>query len=147
MRYIAFTLTTCLLMLSHPALAEQKVKAGHYELHYNTFPSTFLAKEIANTYQIVRSKNRGIVSISVLNTQTNPPSAVEADVKIQANNLLNQNKEIKMFKIVEENAAVYYLGTFALNDQEDVNFSITATPATAPDVDLEVSFSREFFTD
>lgn len=147
MKTFCMPLLTCLLLLTTTSQAEQKVKAGHYELHYNTFPSTFLAKEIANTYQIVRSKNRGIVSISVLDTRVSPPTAVEADVDIQANNLLNQNKEIKIFKIVEENEAVYYLGTFALNDQEDVNFSITAEPTGAPDVNLEVSFAREFFTD
>lgn len=147
MNKIALALISCMLLYTQTGLAEQKVKAGHYELHYNTFPSTFLAKEIANTYQIVRSKNRGIVSISVLNTKTNPPAAVEAKVEIQANNLLNQNKDIKLFKIVEENEAVYYLGTFALNDQEDVNFNISAKPAGDPDVELVVSFSREFFTD
>jgi hypothetical protein len=138
---------TGFMLLATTSHAEQKVKVGHYELHYNTFPSTFLAKDIANTYQIVRSKNRGIVSVSVLNTSADSPEAVEAEVSIEANNLLNQNKEIKIFKIVEENQAVYYLGTFALNDQEDVNFSISAKPATDPDVELTVSFAREFFTD
>ena len=147
MKILTTTIMTCLLMFAQTGWAEQKVKAGHYELHYNTFPSTFLAKEIANTYQIVRSKNRGIISVSVLNTRNTPATAVEANVDIQANNLLNQNKEIKLFKIVEENEAVYYLGTFALNNQEDVNFNITAKPIADEDIELNVKFSREFFTD
>ena len=126
--------------------AEQKVSMGQYELHYNTFPSTFLSKEIANTYQIQRSKNRGVISISVIDTSAQPPAAIEADIKISAKNLLNQSKDITLFKIVEENKAIYYLGTFSMNNQEDVNFNITATPV-GTDQNIEVLFSREFFTD
>ena len=125
--------------------AEQKVSAGHYELHYNTFPSTFLSAEIANRHQITRSKNRGLISISVIDTSQEPPTAVAANIELKANNILNQNKEIELFQIVEENKAIYYLGSFALNDQEDVNFKITATPIDS-DVKLSVKFSREFFT-
>ncbi|WP_223787844.1 DUF4426 domain-containing protein [Marinicella meishanensis] len=134
------------LFMATAVVAEQKVTQGHFELHYNTFPSTFLAKEIANTYQITRSKNRGIVSISVLDKSSNPPLALEAKITISAKNLLNQTKEIKLHKITEENQAVYYLGSFALNNQEDVNFSITAQP-NGSDEKLSVQFSREFYTD
>ena len=135
-----------LLSLAFTSAAEQKTTQGNYELHYNTFPSTFLSKDIANTYQITRSKNRGIVSISVLNTSQTPPKALEADITIVAKNLLNQNKDVKLIKITEENLAVYYLGTFSLNNQEDVNFNISATPKGNKEV-INVKFSREFYTD
>jgi len=139
-------LTAAILLASGPAFSEKKVTMGQYELHYNTFPSTFLSKEVANTYQIVRSKNRGLVSLSILDVSTEPHLAVEADVKIDARNLLNQTKEVKVFKITEQNEAVYYLGSFAMNNQEDVNFTVTATPKGCEDT-IEVKFSREFFTD
>ncbi len=126
--------------------AEQKVKQGNYELHYNAFPSTFLSKEIANTYQIIRSKNRGIINISVLDTSHTPSKAMEAEIDLVAHNLLNQSKDVKLIKITEENQAVYYLGSFALNNQEDVNFKITATPAGTEET-ISVQFSREFYTD
>jgi hypothetical protein len=132
--------------LAQNSAAEQKKSQGDFELHYNTFPSTFLSKEVANTHQITRSKNRGIISISVLNTSQTPPKALEADITIVAKNLLNQNKDVKLFKVTEENQAVYYLGTFALNNQEDVNFSISATPTGSDEV-INLKFSREFYTD
>ncbi len=135
-----------LILFALPVMAEQKVTQGDYELHYNTFPSTFLSKDIANTYQIVRSKNRGIISISLLDKSQMPPMAVEADIDLSAKNLLNQTKEVKLIKVTEQNQAVYYLGTFAMNNQEDVNFSITATP-TGSDEKIAVKFSREFYTD
>lgn len=142
-----FTSTAIALFLSaQTSLAEQKVTSGHYELHYNTFPSTFLSKEVANANQIQRSKSRGIVSVSVMDTSQDPSIAVEADVTILAKNLLNQKKEINFFKIVEENKAIYYLGSFALNNQEDINFSIEAKPKGS-DTTLEAKFNREFFTD
>ncbi len=140
------TLACLALLFSISVLAEQKVSQGDYELHYNTFPSTFLSKEIANAYQIVRSKNRGIISISLLDTSKIPAMAVEGDIEISAKNLLNQTKEVKLIKITEKNQAVYYLGTFALNNQEDVNFSLTAIP-TGSEERIAAKFSREFYTD
>lgn len=139
-------LLLALLSVAGMAHAEQKTTQGDFELHYNTFPSTFLSKEIANTYQITRSKNRGIVSLSVLNKTQSPAIAMEADITIVVKNLLNQNKDVKLIKITEENEAVYYLGTFALNNQEDVHFDIKAIPKGSEEV-INVKFSREFFTD
>jgi hypothetical protein len=126
--------------------AEQVVIQDNHELHYNTFPSTFLSKEIANTYQITRSKNRGILSISVLDKSGEEPKAVEADITIEAKNLVHQSKEIKLIKIKEQDDAIYYLGTFALNNEENVNFSIEAKPKGSDTVFM-VKFTREFFTD
>lgn len=146
MKKIFALLTTAMLLVTHTALAEQKVTSGKFELHYNTFPSTFLSKEVANANQIQRSKNRGIVSVSVIDTTQQTPTAVEANVTITAKNLLNQKKDIKLFKIAEESNAIYYLGTFALNDQEDINFSIEAKPK-GTDTTLQVKFNREFFTE
>jgi hypothetical protein len=146
MKKITTLITTLLLMSVQICWAEQKASSGNYELHYNTFPSTFLSKEVANANQIQRSKNRGILSISVIDTTQKPTIAVEADVKVDARNLLNQKKEINFFKITEENKAVYYLGTFAMNNQEDINFKITATPKGS-ETTIEVKFNREFFTD
>lgn len=138
-------LTLLMLFVTISVLAEQKTTQGDYELHYNTFPSTFLSKEIANAYQIIRSKNRGIVSISVLDTSQIPHMALEATIEIVAKNLLNQNKDVKLIKITEKNQAVYYLGTFAINNQEDVNFTIHAKPSGS-DEKISVKFSREFYT-
>ena len=146
MKKVLTLITTLLLLSTQTTYAEQKVTAGKYELHYNTFPSTFLSKEVANANQIQRSKSRGIVSVSVIDTETEENKAVEADVTILAKNLLNQKKEIKLIKIVEENKAIYYLGTFALNNQEDINFTIEAVPK-GTDTKLQAKFNREFFTD
>ncbi len=126
--------------------AEQVVIQDNYELHYNTFPSTFLSKEIANTYQITRSKNRGVLSISVMDKSGDEPKAVEANITIEAKNLVHQSKDIKLTKIKEQDDAIYYLGTFALNNEENVNFSIEAKPKGSDTVFL-VKFTREFFTD
>lgn len=139
-------LMTLLLTCGGLVQAEQVVIQGDHELHYNTFPSTFLSKEIANTYQITRSKNRGILSISVMDKSGESPKAVEADITIQAKNLVHQNKDIKLIKIREQDDAIYYLGTFALNNEENVNFSIEAKP-TGSDTVFLVKFTREFFTD
>jgi|SRR5690554_3292983 len=139
-------LTALLLATSQTSQAEQVVIQGDHELHYNTFPSTFLSTEVANAYQITRSKNRGILSISIMDKSGDQPKAVEANISIDAKNLFQQSKDIELIKIVEQDEAVYYLGTFALNNQENVNFTINAKPNNSETV-FQVKFTREFFTD
>ncbi|WP_154222110.1 DUF4426 domain-containing protein [Marinicella rhabdoformis] len=128
-----------------PTFAEQKVTKGHLELHYNTFPSTFLDSKVATNYQIKRSKSRGIVSITVIDTELTPASAIEAAVTIEAQNILGQQKTIEIKTIKENDGSIYYLGLFRMNNEESINFKISAKSSS--NQALSHTFTREFFTD
>ncbi len=140
----AFSLWALMCLMS-PAHAEQKISEGDYEVHYNAFSSTFLSPEVAKSYQIGRSKNRGILNVSVLKKDGQTMRPVEADLKVKISNVLGQNKDYNVEKITEQGDAVYYLVLFSVSHNEDIHFTVDVTPAGAKA--MRVRFSQEFFTD
>lgn len=138
--------TVGLIIISQIALSELTVTKGHYELHYNTIPSTFLSKEIATTHQIKRSNNRGVLSITLMDISSEPVKAVEAAINVSAQNILGQKKDIEIKTVKEGNDATYYLALYMINDQESIHFTIEAQPKNSQQI-IKHEFSREFFTD
>lgn len=128
------------------AAAEQKVSQGKYDLHFNTFPSTFLDIKVANTHQIKRSKTRGIISITLMNNMQEPATAVEADLNIKTTNLLGQSQQLDIKTIKENDGGVYYLATFKINHEENLNFDVAAKPVNTK-TNIRHQFSRIFYTD
>lgn len=135
-----------LLTAQSAAWAESKITHGNYELHFTTLPSTFLPKEVTTSNQIKRSKSRGVLSISILDTRTQPAKATAAEVKVTAKNLLGQSKDIEIKHVNEGDEAVYYLALYRINNQENVHFSIEAKPQGSKQW-IKHEFTREFFTD
>lgn len=132
------------LLISTIGFAEQKVSEGIYEVHYNAFTSTFLPLEVAKAYQIGRSKNRGLLNISVLKNVDGIHVASKARVEIKANNLLGQDKKIDLQEIVESDEAIYYLGKFAISDNEDITFNISVVPEGSKKA-IQFKYAKEFF--
>lgn len=139
-------LIATLITFSSLAMAEQKITQGNHEVHYSTFPSLSLSKEIANSYQINRSKSRIIISLAVINTASQPHSPTKANIKVVAKNLFGQIKPIKLREIIEQDNAIYYLGYFSVSNKENVNFTINILPQ-GENKNINLKFSREFFTD
>jgi hypothetical protein len=48
------------------AKAEQFEQVGDYQIHYNTFTTSFLQPQVAKAYNIVRSRYQAMINISVL---------------------------------------------------------------------------------
>ena len=61
-----FFLLSALLFSALPAQAEQLKNIGDLEVHYSSFPSTFLTPEVASTYRIQRSRYSAVVNVTVL---------------------------------------------------------------------------------
>ena len=133
------------LLISTACLAEQKVSDGIYEVHYNAFTSTFLPLEVAKAYQIGHSKNRGLLNVSVLKNVDGTNMATKAKVNIKARNLLGQDKKVDLQEIVESDEAVYYLGKFAITDNEDITFTISVVPEGS-NKPIQFKYAKEFFT-
>lgn len=142
-----YTLLTLLAMLfSSTIQAQSSVSKGGFELHYNVFPSMFLTAEVAKIYKIKRSKNKGMINLSVTQEGANGPLGVEADIDVKANNLLGQNKIINLKKIAENDGAIYYIAVFNVAHREVVNFNVSAKPKDSK-TRLEAKFNKEFYTD
>ena len=92
---------------------------------------------------IVRSKNRAMLTISVVQESDN--RSVPADVTVKTVNLTGQLKNVAMRQI-EDQEAVYYIGETPVANRETLIFDITVTPEGAAG-SSEVRFKREFYTD
>ena len=143
---ILFILVSFSLSAGNTTSKNSKVENG-YEIHYNAFSTDFLTKDVAKSYQIGRSKTKGMINIAVLKQQQDGIStAVEANITLKAQNLYGQNKSITLRKISENDGAIYYIGTFSVSSRETINFkaSVLANGARSP---IEIKFHQEFFTD
>jgi hypothetical protein len=133
-----------LLLLTLPAHAEQAKKFGDVEVHYNAMPTDELVPEVAKNYKIDRSRNRGMLTISILKRMNLGVSqASRAKVTASIVTLTGQNIDIPMREIIE-GTAVYYIGEFRINAPGTLTFAISAKPE-ASDQTLSFEFKREFF--
>jgi hypothetical protein len=113
-----------ILVLSLPAVAEQKQDFGPWQVHYVVLPTTFLRPEIANQYEIVRGKDRSLLNVSVLD-EAGAPVVAEASGAFV--NLLGQRQDLQ-FTEVREGEAVYYLAQLKHANEETLRFELHIVP-------------------
>ena len=116
---------------------------GEHVVHFSAQSTDQLTPEVARAFNIVRSKNRAMLTVSVLREPDNKP--VTAAVSVKTVNLTGQLKSVSMRKI-EEGEAIYYVGEVAVANRETLVFDISITPEGA-DRSSDVRFKREFFSD
>lgn len=118
------------------------VDIGDHIVHFSAQSTDQLPPEVARAYNFVRSKNRAMLTVSVLEEGTNKAS--NAEVTVKTRNLAGQLKNVAMRTITEENS-IYYIGETPIANREILIFDITITPEGA-DRPVDVRFKREFFT-
>ena len=109
---------------------------GDYTVHYNVFHSMDIPAKVAETYQLVRGKDRALVNISLTKTENGSTSlGLPAIVSGTSKNLMQQKQALKFIEI-KEGDATYYLAPFVFNNEEllhfdiQVNTDVTARPMT-----------------
>ena len=101
---------------------------GDYTVHLNAFNSDTLQPNMAKAYNIIRSKNRGLLTISVVKkSKSENGKPVKAIVQAKATNLTGQLKNIEIREI-SDGDAVYYISEFQVADKEVLDFTIHVTP-------------------
>ena len=123
--------------------AETSVEIGEHVVHFSSQTTDQMPPEVARTYNIVRSKNRAMLTVSVLEKSTN--KAVTADVTVKTVNLTGQLKNVSLREITEQEA-IYYIGETPVSNRETLVFDISVKPAGA-DTASDIRFKRQFFTD
>jgi len=116
---------------------------GDHVVHFSAMSTDQLTPEVARAFNIVRSRNRAMLNVSVL--RKSDQKAVTATVNVDVVNLTGQLKNISMRK-AEEGDAIYYIGEVAVANRETLVFDISVTP-DGVDRASELRFKREFFTD
>ncbi|HVL00357.1 MAG TPA: DUF4426 domain-containing protein [Dongiaceae bacterium] len=135
-----------LLLLSPFARAEQFVQDDKYIVHYSAFNSTMLTPEVAKTYDLMRSRQRAIMNISVMRKMPDGSNkAVMSQVEGFTGALGGSERKLD-FKVITEGTAVYYLAEFLIGNGEQLNFDIKVkpTPEYSP---IKVEFTQAFYTE
>lgn len=132
-----------ILLFGANAHAESSQPVGEYIVHFNALPTEALPPQVAKAYHITRSKNRGLLNVSVVK-KGGDIQGVEADIDVTASNLSGQMRPIKLRKIEEQNA-LYYIGEFRVSNEETLKFRIRIkTPDGARET---IELTQQFFVD
>jgi len=119
---------------------------GNHVVHFSAQSTDRLPPAVAREYNIVRSKNRAMLNVSVLRKPDNLP--VTADVSVNTVNLTGQLKNVTMRKIEEPGdiVAIYYIGDTTVANREVLIFDISIKPDSEEST-AEVRFKRQFYSD
>ena len=138
---IASLLAACSLF-SSMTVAEQSVSFANLQVHYIALPTTFLQPEIAQQYDIKRSKFTALINISILDENDNL-KAVAAQLSGTGKNLIGQIETLN-FNEIREGDAIYYIATYPFSNEEIVNFSIAIKSANTTNT---LKFQHKFYTE
>ncbi|WP_025859582.1 DUF4426 domain-containing protein [Pseudomonas sp. CHM02] len=92
---------------------------GDITVRYNTFTSSFLQPETAQAVGVVRSKNKGLINVSVFKGVTPVVAQVTGTIKD-----LGGKSEVLTFKQITEKGATNYLAPYSVPQQEFRTFTI-----------------------
>lgn len=119
---------------------------GDYIVHFSAQSTDQLPPEVARAYNIVRSKNRAMLNVSIIRESDNMP--VSGKVAVKTVNLTGQLKNVTMREIEEPGdvVAIYYIGETPVANRETLIFDISVQPdgESSPS---DVRFKRQFYTD
>ena len=127
------------------AAAKDSTVADGYVIHHNAFTADVLDPAVAQRYGIQRSKQRGVINVTVIKEKpgtTGMPTA--ARVEVSAASLTGQNLRVPMRELKEQEA-VYYIGEFPVQDQETLDFAIEVTPE-GTSKGIKARARQQFFT-
>ena len=118
------------------------VDIGDHIVHFSAQSTDQLPPEVARAYNIVRSQNRAMLNVSILEEGSNTP--VTADVAVKTVNLTGQLKNVTM-RMIQEQEAIYYIGETPVANQETLIFDISVRPDGVEQA-ADVRFKRQFYT-
>ena len=139
-RLALFLLTACLSVTAMAAdviKGERQETFGDVTVHYNTFNSTYLTPDIAKSAELIRSKNQGVINISVLKDGKPLMAQVSGTIK----DLTSQSVKLN-FRQITEQGAIYYIAQYPVDQQETRTFNIQVQTG---DKINTINFNQELF--
>jgi len=145
MNRVLATLAGIILLFPLPGVTANSKDFGDFVIHYNAIATDFLPPEVARQYRITRSKNRGMINITVLKKVLGSHGKpVHARVEVNASNLAGQTRRIPVREVRDGNA-IYYVGEFGVANEETLKFNVEARPQGSQE-GVTVKFSQDFYT-
>ncbi|WP_434767014.1 DUF4426 domain-containing protein [Pseudomonas triticicola] len=139
-RLALLLLTACLsagAVAADVIKGERKETFGDITVHYNTFNSTFLQPDIAKAAELIRSKNQGVINVSVVKDGKPVIASVTGTIKD-----LTSNSVALKFRQVTEQGAIYYIAQYPVPQQETRTFEIKVQNG---DKINTINFNQELF--
>ncbi|MBD9466019.1 DUF4426 domain-containing protein [Pseudomonas sp. Pdm06] len=139
-RLALFLITACLsvgAMAADVIKGERKEVFGDITVHYNTFNSTFLTPDIAKAAELIRSKNQGVINVSVIKSG----KPLIADVSGTVKDLTSKTVPLS-FRQITEQGAIYYIAQYPVDQQETRTFEIKVQTG---DKINTINFNQELF--
>jgi opacity protein-like surface antigen len=133
-------LSACLASAASAADAissARQASFGDVTVYYNTFNSTFLQPDIARSVELIRSKDQGVINVSVFKAGKPYPAQVAGTVR----DLTGTPVPLR-FKQITEHGAVSSLAQFAVPQRETRIFDISFQAGGATN---RFSFNQEIF--
>jgi hypothetical protein len=119
---------------------------GEYTVHYSVFNSTFIKPDIAETYGLVRARNRALINVSVTKTENGATTlGLPAVVRGRAANLLQQQQELDFVEF-SEGGATYYIATLRHSHEETFHITVQVQPEPGAR-QFEVRFPRTLYVE
>ena len=139
-RLALFLLTACLSVTAFAAdtiNAKREQTFGDVTVYYNTFNSTFLTPDIAKSVEQARSKNLGMINVSVIKDGKPLMAQVSGTVKDLTSQIVPLN-----FRQITEKGAIYYIAQYPVPQTEIRTFDIKVQIG---DKINTISFNQEIF--
>lgn len=148
LRRIFLLALLCALPATLLAQDKNMEKVGDYEIYYDVLPTSFLSPQIAQGYNIVRSKGQGMVRITVLQRLADGSSEpVKARVSGHAGNLAGQLNGLSFHTHqVGQNQGIFNLATFRFSHDDPMRFNLRVTYSSKQPAH-ELAFIRRLYMD
>lgn len=128
-------------------IAEQTWQLGDYAAHANAVRTDFLAQEVADKFEIERSNEKALVTVSVQKGDGSAPAEpVEAEVRVTATWPSDTAEQVAMRSHRTDDGNLYYLGVLPIRDREPVSLEFAIAPEPRGKT-YRFGFERYFFTD
>ena len=130
---------------SGSAFAERSQTFGDIEVHFNAISTDDLTPDVAKSYKLERSKNRGLLTIAVLKkNKLGVGQPIKAEITASATNMSAQLSSLTMREVQEGNA-IYYLGDFRVSPPDTMTFTVKVKPhgeSKAHDIEFKQQYFR-----
>lgn len=129
---------------SGSAFAERSQTFGDIEVHFNAISTDDLTPDVAKSYKLERSKNRGLLTIAVLKkNKLGVGQPIKAEITASATNMSAQLSSLTMREVQEGNA-IYYLGDFRVSPPDTMTFTVKVKPQGESKVH-DIEFKQQYF--
>lgn len=138
-------LSLLLAPLATADIEETSRETDTHIFYFNVFNSTFLTPEVAQQYNLKRSKTGALLNLAVHEKGNSGDKAIPVILQGTVTNIVQQQRELKFMEIIEGDA-IYYLSDFRITNDDVLTFDIKIrTHADSPGYDLR--FKRRVYTD